>query len=84
VTAPATQIDLAAFAPDFCQRGHQLRRDPATRRRQSSNKQVSWRPCICVAALDGGTKGHIIVRCLACHVDGVDQVYLDPPCEGSE
>lgn len=79
-----TEVDLTAFVPAECPRGHVLRagRDPAGRF-LPRRVRVSFAMCSCPPAREGvhGAWGHVAVACQACEGERFRSVCYDPPCD---
>lgn len=75
MAAEQLPIDLSAFAPFVCGNQHVMK---------AGKTLVGWRPCTCAGTKEAGTRGHNTDRCLECHVNGVDMVYLNPPHEAGD
>lgn len=74
MTRHPTAVDLTAFAPDFCDYGHDLRVG-------RGNRRVLSFPCDCqgIRSDPRRLRHHIQVRCAACQRAGADVVFFDPP-----
>jgi hypothetical protein len=46
-------------------------------------QRIGWKPCLCDAARESAERGrgmgHLWVWCGACHEDGLDAVFYEPP-----
>lgn len=69
----STAVDLAAFAPDRCPAGHDLRTG-------GGHRQVSFFPCECsgIRADPRHRRGHLEVACRTCCDAGVQVRFHDP------
>jgi hypothetical protein len=67
-------VSIFEHKPQFCPFGHRL---------WPGGAQVSWKPCICAAALEGAERGrgmgHVWVTCRACHDQLRQTAFYEPP-----
>jgi len=67
-------VSIFEHKPEYCSFGHKL---------WPGRAQVSWKPCVCAAALEGAERGrgmgHVWVSCRTCHDQLRQTTFYEPP-----